>query len=150
MISRKLTEYLRSSIFIRGLEAKSEIEAIEKMIGVLSDHPAVKDPAALSAAIFTRQQSDPPTVPAGIAFPHARTDSVSSLVLVTATCPQPVPFRDAQIRLLFLIGVPKAAVADYLEVTSFLIRHVRASHLLDRLVMANDLPSFLAAFSENS
>jgi fructose PTS system EIIBC or EIIC component len=150
VISRKSVEHLRSSIFIKGLKAATETEAIEKMLGALKGHPSVMDLAALSAAIFERQTDDPPIFPGGIAFPHGRTDSVSSLVLVTATCPEPVAFRDAPIRLIFLIGVPKLAIADYLEMTSFLARHVQGVELVDRLVEANDLPGFLGEFPGDS
>jgi mannitol/fructose-specific phosphotransferase system IIA component (Ntr-type) len=145
--SRKPIEHLRSSIFVNDLEAGSETEAIEKMLFRLNGHPSVIDLDALTKAVFARQQSDPPIFPNGIAFPHARTNSVSSLVLVTATCPHPIHFAGTPIRLIFLIGVPKNAVADYLEITSLLARRVREPHLLDRLVEVHDLSKFLEVFS---
>jgi mannitol/fructose-specific phosphotransferase system IIA component (Ntr-type) len=148
--SRKPIEHLRSSIYINDLEAGSETEAIERMLFRLTGHPSVIDLEALSKAIFARQQSDPPIFPNGIAFPHARTNSVNSLVLVTATCPSPIYFTGTPIRLIFLIGVPKIAVADYLEITSLLARRVREPHLLDRLVEAHDLSDFLKIFSGDS
>jgi mannitol/fructose-specific phosphotransferase system IIA component (Ntr-type) len=149
VISRKAADHLRASLFIKGLEAQSEREAIEKMLAALAGHPSVIDLEALSKAILARQQSDPPIFPGGIAFPHARTDSVRELVLVTATCPRPIHFAGTPIRLIFLIGVPKIAVADYLEITSLLARQVRDGHLLDRLVEAQDLPGFLRIFGAN-
>ena len=149
MISRKSVEHLRAAIFIRNLEAKSEHEAILKLLGALQGHPLVKDLSDLSAAIFDRQQTEPPLFPGGIAFPHARTDSVLSMVLVAATCPQPIPFGEMPVRLIFLIGVPKHAGAEYLEMISFLARHVRGDQVIDRLVQAEDMPSFLLAFAEH-
>ena len=148
MISRKSVEHLRTAIFIRNLEAKSEQEAILKLLGALQGHPLVKDLSGLSAAVFDRQQTDPPLFPGGIAFPHARTDSVSSMVLVAATCPQPIPFGEVPVRLIFLIGVPKHAGAEYLEMISFLARHVRGDQVIDRLVQTEDMPSFLLTFAE--
>jgi PTS system fructose-specific IIA component len=149
VISRKSVEHLRTAIFIRNLEAKSEHEAILKLLGTLQGHPLVKDLSELSAAIFDRQQSDPPLFPGGIAFPHARTDSVSSMVMVAATCPQPIPFGEMPVRLIFLIGVPKHAGAEYLEMISFLARHLRGDQAIDRLVQTEDMPSFLLAFAEH-
>ena len=149
MINRKSVEQLRTAIFIRNLEATSEHEAILKLLGALQGHPLVKDLSELSAAIFDRQQSDPPLFPGGIAFPHARTDSVSSMVMVAATCPQPISFGEMPVRLIFLIGVPKHAGAEYLEMISFLARHVRGDQVIDRLVQMEDMPSFLLAFAEN-
>jgi mannitol/fructose-specific phosphotransferase system IIA component (Ntr-type) len=149
LISRKSVEHLRASIFIRNLEAKSEREAILKMLDALQGHPQVKDLPELSAATFDRQRSDPPLFPGGIAFPHARTNSVSSLVMVVATCRKPIRFGDMLVRLIFLIGVPKSAGADYLEMISFLARHVRGDQVIERLVKAEDLASFLTAFSDD-
>ena len=63
--------------------------------------------------------------------------------MVVATCPQPIPFSEMLVRLIFLIGVPKHAGADYLEMISFLARHVRGDQVIDQLVQAEDLPSFL-------
>jgi mannitol/fructose-specific phosphotransferase system IIA component (Ntr-type) len=148
VISRKSVEHLRAAIFIKNLDANSEHEAIFKLLGTLQGHPLVKDLAELSAAIFDRQQTDPPLFPGGVAFPHARTDSVLSLVMVVATCPQPVPFGDMLVRLIFLIGVPKHSGADYLEMISFLARHLRGDRVIDQLVQAEDLPSLLGAFAE--
>ena len=52
------------------------------------------------------------------------------------------------VRLIFLIGVPKHAGAEYLEIISFLARNVRGQQTVSRLVDAKDLSSFLSAFAE--
>jgi len=69
--------------------------------------------------------------------------------MVVATCPHPIPFSEMPVRLIFLIGVPKNAGAEYLEMISFLARHVRGDHVIDKLVRAEDLPSLLQAFAEH-
>ena len=127
VISRKAVEHLRAAIFIKNLDAASEHEAISKMLGALLGHAQVRDLQELSTAVFDRQQTDPPLFPGGVAFPHARTNSVSSLVMVIATCSRPIPFGEIPVRLIFLIGIPKRAGADYLELISFLARHVRGA-----------------------
>ena len=148
MISRKSVEHLRAAIFIEDLKAKSDTEAIHKMLGALAGRPQIKDFEKLAAAVFERQQTDPPLFPGGIAFPHARTDSVSGLVMVLATCKEAILFGDIMVRLIFLIGVPKHAGAEYLEIISFLARHVRGQQTVSRLVDAKDISSFLSAFAE--
>lgn len=147
MISRKTVEYLKAAIFLRNLEAENERQAIEKMLDALKGHPQVRDLQMLSAEVFERQQTDPPLLPGGIAFPHARCDMVSDVVMVIATCPKPVPFRDMQVRLAVLIGVPKPAASEYLEIVSFLARHLRNQVILDQVVAADSLPNFVAAFA---
>jgi len=150
VISRKAVEHLRAAIFIKNLEAESEHEAISKMLATLQGHAQVLDLQELSAAVFDRQQTDPPLFSGGIAFPHARTNIVSSIVMVVATCAHPIPFGEIPVRLIFLIGIPKRAGADYLELISFLARHVRGERVVDRLVQTEDISSFLAAFAEGT
>jgi mannitol/fructose-specific phosphotransferase system IIA component (Ntr-type) len=147
VISQKAVENLRAAIFIKNLEAESEYEGISKMLDRLRGHAQVQDLQALTEAVFDRQQTDPPLFPGGVAFPHARTNSVSSLVMVIATCAQPIPFGEVPVRLIFLIGIPKRAGAEYLELISFLARHVRGEQVVDRLVAAEDMSSFLAGFA---
>ena len=150
MISRKGVEHLRAAIFINNLKADSEREAISKMLESLKGHAQVQDLQKLSTAVFDRHQTDPSLFPGGVAFPHARTNAVSSLVMVVATCSQPILFGEIPIRLIFLIGIPKGAGADYLELISFLARHVRGERVVDRLVQAEDISSFLAGFAEGT
>ena len=92
VISRKSVENLRAAIFIEDLKAKSDTEAIRTMLSALDGRPQVKDLDKLAAAVFERQETDPPLFPGGIAFPHARTDSVSALVMVFATCKEAIMF----------------------------------------------------------
>jgi PTS system fructose-specific IIC component len=148
VISRKSVEHLRAAIFIRDLKAKSDYEAIRKMLDSLDGYAHVKDLERLTADVFERQETDPPLFPGGIAFPHARTDSVSALVMVFATCKEAILFGNTRVRLIFLIGVPKHAGAEYLEIISFLARNLRGQGTIDRLLEATDISSFLAAFAE--
>lgn len=120
------------------------------MLARLQGHVEVQDWQKLSAAVFDRQQTDRPLFPGGIAFPHARTDCVSSLVMVIATCSKPIPFGEMPVRLIFLIGIPKRAGAEYLELISFLARHVRGERVVDRLVRAEDMSTFLDGFLEGA
>ena len=148
MISRKSVEHLRAAIFIKDLKAESDREAIRTMLDALAGCPQVIDIQKLSAAVFERQETDAPLFPGGIAFPHARTDSVSALVMVFAVCEEAIRFGDMMVRLIFLIGVPKNAGAEYLEIISFIARHIRGTKTVDRLLQATDMPSFLTAFAE--
>ena len=94
------------------------------MLTATQKNPDVLDPAALRAAVLERQKIDPPVLPSGIALPHGRTDSVRSLVIVVATADAPLPLENLDIQVIFLIGVPKAATVQYLELISFLTRQL--------------------------
>jgi mannitol/fructose-specific phosphotransferase system IIA component (Ntr-type) len=150
LINTRTIESLRSAAFVNPLTADSELEAIERLLSELQANPQVADLAELTRAILDRQRVDPPFLPMGVAFPHARTDSVKGIVIVIGISPQPIPFSAGSARLVLLIGVPKKAVAEYLELTSFLARHLRGENVLDRLMSTTNIEQFLAAFAPPS
>jgi mannitol/fructose-specific phosphotransferase system IIA component (Ntr-type) len=147
LINTKTLESLRTAAFVNPLAAGSEIEAIERLLEELKANPLISDLAELRRAIIERQKVDPPFLPMGVAFPHARTDSVRGIVIVIGISPQPIPFSVGSAKLVLLIGVPKKAVAEYLELTSFLARHLRGEKVLDRLMGTTNIEQFLAAFA---
>jgi fructose PTS system EIIA component len=148
MINSQTVAYLRSAVFVNPVRAKSDTEAIDELLSSLRNQPHVIDANALRSAVLNRQKVDPPILPMGVAFPHARTDSVRALVLAVGICPEPVIFADTSVRLILLIGVPKAAIAEYLDLTSFLARHLRDRSVFDRLIGATNMSEFLASFAE--
>lgn len=150
MSSRTAIEHLQNAIFVKNLDAQSGNAAISTMLDRLRVHPQVHDFEQLSADVFDRQQTDPPLLPGGVAFPHARTNGVSSLVMVIATCHQPISFGEVLIRLIFLVGVPKRAGRDYLELISFLARHLRKESAIDQLSKADNITSLVAAFAKSA
>jgi mannitol/fructose-specific phosphotransferase system IIA component (Ntr-type) len=148
VINSQTIARLRSAVFVNPVRAKTEVEAIDELLSALRNQPDVIDPVSLRSAVLQRQKVDPPLLPMGVAFPHARTDSVRALVLAVGICPQSVVFGDTSVRLILLIGVPKAAIAEYLDLTSFLARHLRNRPVLDRLMDATTMPEFLETFAE--
>ena len=66
MISQKAVEHLRAATFLKNFKAVSDHEAISRMLGVLQGRPEVRDWQQLSAAVFDRQQTDPPLFPGGV------------------------------------------------------------------------------------
>jgi mannitol/fructose-specific phosphotransferase system IIA component (Ntr-type) len=148
VINSQTVARLRSAVFVNPVRARTETEAIDELLASLRNQPDVIDANALRTAVLQRQKVDPPILPMGVAFPHARTDSVRALVLAIGTCPEPVVFGDTPVRLILLIGVPKAAIAEYLDLTSFLARHLRNRPVIDRLMEATNMAEFLETFAE--
>ncbi len=148
MLSRQTLGYLRDATVLPDLQVSTIEEAIEELLAALAKRPEVVDPSGLRTAVFARQQLDPPLMSTGIAIPHARTDSVTALILGVGILTAPVPLESTPIRVVFLIGVPKTAVAAYLELASFLARHLRTAATVDRLSGAKDVKELLATFAE--
>ena len=78
----------------------------ERLVSVRPD--AVVDARVFLQDVLSRMQIAPVCIAGDIALPHARTDSVSRLLLAVARARKPIPF-DADhpaVRLVFLIGTP--------------------------------------------
>ena len=88
MINSQTVAHLRSAVLVNPVRAKTDTEAIDELLSSLRDHPDVVDANALRTAVLQRQKVDPPILPMGVAFPHARTDSVRALVLGIGICPE--------------------------------------------------------------
>jgi mannitol/fructose-specific phosphotransferase system IIA component (Ntr-type) len=147
LINSRTIEVLRSAVFVNPLRAGSDVEAIDRLLDALKENGNVTDLTELRKAIFDRQKVDPPLLPMGVAFPHARTDCVRSILMAVGISPEPIPFPGVAARLVLLIGVPKSAVSEYLELTSFLARHLRGKQVIDGLMSATDIERFLSAFT---
>jgi mannitol/fructose-specific phosphotransferase system IIA component (Ntr-type) len=146
-LSRKAVESLRSATFISKLTAPSILDGIEKMLGVVASNPAVLDLNSFREAVLERQKMNPPVLPSGVAFPHARTDAVRALVIAVATLANPVPASAAGIRMMFLIGVPKSATMEYLELMSFLTRNLRTASVVEQFCRFTEKDAFLNALA---
>jgi mannitol/fructose-specific phosphotransferase system IIA component (Ntr-type) len=144
-LSRKAVEFLHSATFIPKLNAPSIPDGIEKMLGALAGHPDVLDLNTLRETVFERQRMNPPLLPSGVAFPHARTDAVRALVIAVATLATPLPADSISIQIMFLIGVPKSAPREYLELMSFLTRSLRTAGAVERLCRITNQDEFLNA-----
>ena len=86
--------------------------------------PDVKDAAQFLKDLLERAAIASVCIADDVALPHARTAAVNRIVLAVARTATPVAF-DAEhpaVRLVFLIGTPKAAVAEYLQTVAALSR----------------------------
>jgi mannitol/fructose-specific phosphotransferase system IIA component (Ntr-type) len=147
VLSQTAIETLRGTTFTDLGTAATDREAIGLLLQSLRKNPNVLDVDALGRAVLARQAVDPPLLPSGIAFPHARTDSVKKIVMAVGSVRTPIQIDQATVRLFILLGVPKGAIAEYLELTSFLARHLRSGELTERLVIAKNVNEFLGSLA---
>jgi mannitol/fructose-specific phosphotransferase system IIA component (Ntr-type) len=110
---------------IIGLEAASGDEAIRALHQRLrAATPDVNDAAQFLRDLLARTAVASVCIADDVALPHARTAAVDRIVLAVARTAVPVVF-DAEhpdVRLVFLIGTPKAAVGEYLQTVAALSR----------------------------
>lgn len=132
------------------LSAKSGEEAIRALHGQLgSADGAVIDEPRFLADLLERASLASVCIADAIALPHARTTAVGRLVLAIGRSKQGIAFDAAHpaVRLVFLIGVPKIAVTDYLQLVAALARMLKNSAVRQGLLAASTEEEFLASLA---
>jgi mannitol/fructose-specific phosphotransferase system IIA component (Ntr-type) len=132
------------------LEAESgeaAVRVLHERLAAVSD--AVLDAPNFLADLTLRMRLAPVCIADDIALPHARTHAVSRMVLAAARSRQPIPFDPLHpaVRLIFLIGTPKAAVTGYLQAVAVLSRRLRDPATRAGLYAATDEAEFRALLS---
>ncbi len=110
---------------------------------------ALLDPPRFLSGLLQRMREAPVAIADEIALPHARTDAVRRLVFAVGRTSDGVAFDAAHpnVRLIFLIGTPQGAVAEYLRVVAALTRFLRPPATRQALLAATDEAEFRALLS---
>ena len=81
----------------------------------------------------------------GVAIPHARSPSLSALMLVAGQAPEPIDFGALDgkpVRLFFLLAGPEAMAASQVRALARIARLVRREYVRDRLLEAGTSEAF--------
>jgi PTS system fructose-specific IIA component len=112
---------------------------------IVRTHPAVIDPANFLERVRLREAAVSTASADQVAFPHARTDAVFQLFLAIGRSESGILFRPdlPPVHLVFLIGTPPDAIADYLACLAWLVRRVRNPETRRALMLAETPEVFL-------
>lgn len=130
-----LSELLLPS-HVRWLETTDKHTALRQMLETVCHAAAVRDPAALSQAIFEREVKMSTGLGYGVAVPHARIPTVDSFVLALGIAPEGIPYPsvldDAPVRLIAMIAGPDRLQDGYLKLLSTLMKFLKSEkgHIL--------------------
>ncbi|MEY2484920.1 MAG: fructose system component [Verrucomicrobiota bacterium] len=121
-----------------SLRARTQENAFRQLIGLLAATEQVIDSDKFLAEILERERVNPSVVEHGVAFPHARTDLVQEIVLAIGRSRAGVPIglEGRRAQLIFLIGVPKRLVSDYLVCVGALARLAKDDDVRAKLLTA--------------
>jgi mannitol/fructose-specific phosphotransferase system IIA component (Ntr-type) len=89
--------------------------------------PEVRDADLFMRDLLERAALSSVCIADDVALPHARTTAVGRIVLAVARTAGAVAFdaEHPRVRLVFLIGTPKAAVSEYLQTVAALSRMLK-------------------------
>jgi len=122
-----------------ALPATTGRDAVEVLHGCLGlAGGAIVDPPQMLADVIERMDVASVCIADDIAVPHARTAAVSRLVLGVGRTSGNVTFdqEHPRVRLVFLIGTPKAAVTEHLQLVAGLSRWLKNSATRAALIAA--------------
>lgn len=132
------------------LAATKRTQAIHDTARLLADHPLVTNFDGFYADLLSRDRLDTTCVGNGIALPHARTDHVKGIVLAVGRKAEGIVFGPGgdTVRLLWVIGTPKARATEYLLLVSAICRLLKDPAVRTRLLECATPEEFVAAVRE--
>lgn len=149
--ARRLTSEATRSVLLEDIVTSERVvvlspgkkqQALERLIGVLSTAPQVKDADTLRQEIFYREELMSTGIGSGVAVPHVRLDSVSDLVMAVGLSPEPIvdyeSLDDEPVRLVFMVAARMDQHAQYLKTLSALSALVKDSTMREALLGATD------------
>ena len=147
----KIASLLRPDRIILDIKSTEKTKALNEVAGLLQQCGCVTDFKTFFGEILQREQVSNTALGHDVAIPHARTDQCKEIVIAVGRSQNGIDFeaKDGQpVRLIFLIGTPKAMVTDYLRVVGNLARLLRRDELRQALLDAPDAASFVQALEK--
>lgn len=137
-MSALLSEILNPKLVVLELREGTSAEAILELAELLRDHGHVQDYYKFADAVMEREGRSSTNTGEGVAFPHARTDLVEHIALGIGRSAAGIQFGAAKelVHLVFLFGVPRQMVTDYLVCVGAVARVVKDKAKRDALMLA--------------
>jgi len=148
----KLTEYLTPATIRVPLVATDKMQAITRMVDVIIEQGLARNREELLAAVLERESQRTTGIGRGFAIPHAKSDSVTKLVLAFGRLAEPIDFAsiDGQpVSLLAMLVSPTHATTLHIQALARLSRMVTNEAILDSLLSAQSADAFYKVIAEH-
>lgn len=128
------------------LQSTKRTTALHEVALLLAGHPDVTGFDGFYAELLARDRLDTTCLGNEVALPHARTEHVKKLVLAVGRSDAGVLFGggNQNVKLMFVIGTPKTAPADYLTLVSALCKILKVDATRAALLAAATPAEFAA------
>jgi mannitol/fructose-specific phosphotransferase system IIA component (Ntr-type) len=140
-----LTELLPADRIRLPLKATEKPAVLKELVDFLAERSG-GNASEILTAVREREAVLSTGIGFGIAIPHAKSPSVSTLSLVAGVSSVPVPFDaiDGEpVRLFFLLVGPDAAAGLHVKALSRIARVVRREQVREALLSAPDAEAFV-------
>ncbi len=140
MASRILKDVLQPQLVRVNMQASTKNEAILELLDILESGGLLKDRAEAERVVFEREKSMSTGLEHGIAIPHGKTDTVSSLIVALATKPEGIDFECADglpARILIMTLSPASVSGPHIRFMAEVSQLLRHADLRDRILSAS-------------
>lgn len=139
-----ISKLLQPEYILLDIKNTKRTAAIHEVAVQLANHSEVKNFEAFYEELLARERVESTCLGNEVAFPHARTDHVRSMVLAVGRSKEGVWFENAEqtVRLIFVIGTPKKMVTEYLAIVGALARLLKESSIRESLMTAKTPQEF--------
>lgn len=122
------------------LTATTRDEALREIVATME----LSQPEAFLREVIAREEVHTTFMSDGVAFPHARTDLLQRIALGVGRSVEGVSFGpEMRAHLIFVIGVPRRMINDYLVCVGALARLVRDADTRTALIKSATAAEFI-------
>jgi mannitol/fructose-specific phosphotransferase system IIA component (Ntr-type) len=132
------------------LRARKPPNALRELVQLLAGTGKIDNPQKFLEQVLAREAKIPSPVQYGVAFPHARTDLLDQIVIGIGRSRAGIPFAEAgRAQLIFVIGVPRQLINDYLICVGTLARVVADEVTRTAILQAETARQFIEAIKSS-
>lgn len=141
----RLSKLLDPTRILLSVQSTKRTAALNEVARLLDGHPDVLNFQNFYNELLARERQDTTCLGNELALPHARTEHVKKIVLAVGRSKEGVFFENGNqtVKLLFVLGTPKANPTDYLMVVSALCKILKDSANRDALMSATTPEDFV-------
>ena len=146
-----ISQILLKDHIMLDMDVPDKFSAISKLLDTLKSSSDIIDLDRFAKDIERREKDFPTGLENGTALPHARTTAVSDLIMAFGRSEKGVDFGAPDgkpSKLVFLFGVPRDEVKDYLKTIAQLSRLLKEHSFRDKLLDANNPNEIIALIRE--
>jgi len=142
----RLSQFLEPTRISLSLRAHDRAAVLPEVARLLADHPDMANFDGFYQELLARDRLDTTCLGNGVALPHARTEHVRRIVVAVGRSDAGIHYDESPppVRLLLVLGTPKANPGVYLALVSCLCRLVKDSASRDALLAAPTPEAFIA------
>lgn len=120
-----LSKFLKKDLINLDLKAKDKNNAINEIIDLISKDKQIKNKQELKTSILEREKMQSTGIGNGIAFPHAKINSIKNIIIAFAKSKEGIDFNSIDnklVNIFFMIIGNQEKHNEYLEIMSKIAR----------------------------